>query len=121
MIEKLDPLCLRLKRPIMRSSFCMESMPKSYTTTHTPFGIVVDVVDNQLNLGFKVVNLYGPYAERIPFWENLSDSGVMSFSNIILGVDLHFTTSIIEVWGAHPKGKCSRRIFCSLDRKKICW
>jgi hypothetical protein len=49
------------------------------------------------------VNIYGPYANRIPFWEELSSAGALSRPFSIIGGDLNFTLSLREVWGSNPK------------------
>jgi hypothetical protein len=67
------------------------------------FGMVVDLVDSQLNSRFRLVNLYGLYADRVLFWENLCDYDILYLQNFIIGGDLNFTSSIQEVWGAHPR------------------
>jgi hypothetical protein len=62
-----------------RSSFkCTFSTPISS-------GLVVELRDHVLKFSFKVVNLYGPYVDHIPFWEGLASSGVLQGGNIVLG------------------------------------
>jgi hypothetical protein len=40
-----------------------------------------------------------PYKDREPFWQQLSDSGLLCEDNLIIGGDLNFTLSAREVWG----------------------
>jgi len=75
---------------------------KSISSPHIPYGIVVDVVDNILNFPFRIINIYGPYANRVNFWNRVSNPGVINTQNIILGGDLNFNFSLKGVWGAHP-------------------
>ena len=42
------------------------------------------------------MNIYGPYAERVPFWDGVSNSRILDAPNIILG-NINFTLSIREV------------------------
>jgi hypothetical protein len=64
---------------------------------------VVEIEEHFLNAYFRVVNVYGPYAHKVPFWEGLSKSSALATSNIILGGDLNFMLFIREVWGSHPR------------------
>jgi len=73
--------------------------------------IMVDLEERFLNSSFWLVNVYGPYADRLPFWEGLSESRVTSSSNIILGGDLKLMLSIREVWGAHPHRDAQEGLF----------
>jgi hypothetical protein len=59
----------------------------------TPAGILLDGVVKDLNKRLKVLNCYGPYAEREVFWENIKRDGLLKEQNLILGGDLDFTTS----------------------------
>jgi hypothetical protein len=55
-----------------------------------------------LSYCFKVINLYGPYAEQPSFWEGLISSSLMGGSNLIVGGDLNFMLSLREFWGESP-------------------
>jgi hypothetical protein len=48
---------------------------------------------------FSVLNIYGPYTDRIPFWEDLKDAGAFNEPFTVVGGDLNFTLSSREVWG----------------------
>jgi hypothetical protein len=50
-----------------------------------------------------LVYVYGPYADKFPFWEVLSSLGILSSSSVILEGDLYFTLLIMDVWGNHPQ------------------
>jgi endonuclease/exonuclease/phosphatase family metal-dependent hydrolase len=69
----------------------------------TPAGILLEGVVKDINKSLKVINCYGPYAEREVFWENIKRVGILKEQNLILGGDLNLTTSSREVWGAHAR------------------
>ena len=47
----------------------------------------------------KVVNCYGPYQNRLPFWNQVKAGGLLQEKGLILGGDLNFTVSARETWG----------------------
>jgi exonuclease III len=59
-----------------------------------PSCIIVQVKDRMLNSSLKICNVYGPYANRIPFCDHLSTLDFLNSGNIILGGDLNFTVSL---------------------------
>jgi exonuclease III len=50
----------------------------------TPAGILLDGVVKDINKRLKVINCYGPYAEREVFWENIKRDGILKEQNLIL-------------------------------------
>ena len=48
-----------------------------------------------------ILNLYGPYNNKIFFWENLRIEGLLWNSNFIVGGDLNLVTPSKEVWGVN--------------------
>jgi hypothetical protein len=69
----------------------------------TPAGILLEGVVKQINKKLKLLNCYGPYAERQSFWDNLKKDGILKESNLILGGDLNFTVSTREIWGINAR------------------
>jgi exonuclease III len=65
--------------------------------------ISLGVDECALSSSFRIVNIYGPYADKRPFWEGLSNSGILRASNVIIGGDINFTLSLKEFWGKHPR------------------
>ena len=55
-----------------------------------------------LTYPLTILNIYGPYKNREPFWENALTSGFLSTPNLILGGDLNLTLHSSEVWGHKP-------------------
>jgi hypothetical protein len=74
-----------------------------FTVFFTPAGILLEGVVKDLNLNLKLINCYGPYADREVFWEGIKREGILNEDNLILGGDLNFTTSSREVWGEHAR------------------
>jgi hypothetical protein len=52
---------------------------------------------------FKILNVYGPYQDRAPFWEALAKKSFFSHSNLILGGDLKFSLGNAELWGPNAR------------------
>jgi hypothetical protein len=72
------------------------------------------------NCTLKLINVYGPYVDRIPFWEGLGRSGVLEAPNIILGGDLNFTISMHEVWRPHPRQDSQESFFVNwIEKNKL--
>ena len=46
-----------------------------------------------------VFNIYGPYLNRIPFWENIFNLDMFRGDMVIIGGDLNFSWGQEEVWG----------------------
>jgi hypothetical protein len=80
----------------------------------TPVGILLDGIVKDLNKRLKFINCYGPYANREVFWESIKRDGILKEQNVILGGDLNFTTSIMEMWGAHSRDDPLRSYFREL-------
>lgn len=47
--------------------------------------IVLEGRDNELDKVFKVVNPYGPYGDKKPFWKLLKEQGILFDDNVIVG------------------------------------
>jgi hypothetical protein len=45
-----------------------------------------------------VVNTYGPYLNRIPFWEKFSNSSLLGHGHAIVGDDENISIGNLEVW-----------------------
>jgi len=65
------------------------------------------------NYAFSVVGIYGLYADRVPFWEDLKNVGAFSGPFLVVGGDLNFSLSLQEVWGENPKEYQLRGFFHS--------
>jgi hypothetical protein len=54
-----------------------------------------------LEIILNVLNVYGPYKDRIPFWENMSASRALNDLHTLIGGNLDLTLSLREIWGAN--------------------
>ncbi len=54
-----------------------------------------------LGITIKVINIYGPYLNRVPFWDSLFCNPLLSGDSLVLGGDLNFSLRQNEVWGLH--------------------
>ena len=50
-----------------------------------------------------LLNIYGPYQDRIPFWEALFNKDCIKGNSVILGGDLNFSLGQSEVWGPQAR------------------
>ena len=46
-----------------------------------------------------MLNIYGPYQDRLPFWEGLLKKSWWNNPELIVGRNLHFTIGEAEIWG----------------------
>ena len=58
----------------------------------------LDLVDS-----FDVINIYGPYLNRIPFWDTIFNHSLMRGEKLIIGGDLSFSLGQAKVWGPHAR------------------
>jgi len=61
--------------------------------------------------------VYGPYADIIPFSEELVNACAMSDPLTLVGDDLNFTLSLREVWGENPWVDAQSSFFLSFMEK----
>lgn len=48
---------------------------------------------------YLLVNVYGPYANWVSFWDGLLSKKLLEHNSLILGGDLNFSLDHAEVWG----------------------
>jgi len=63
--------------------------------------LCVVLLSADLGISLKVVNIYGPYNNRIPFWESLFGNPLLNGDSLVIGGDLNFSLGQSEVWGPH--------------------
>jgi len=49
----------------------------------------------------KVINVYGPYQNRAPFWDSFFQNPFLEEDMVVIGGDLNFSLGLSEVWGPH--------------------
>ena len=52
---------------------------------------------------FSILNYYGPYTNRVTFWDNVLAGGIFKYPNLILDGDLNFTFSDSDIWGINAR------------------
>jgi len=63
--------------------------------------LCVDLMSADLGFTIKVINVYGPYHNRVPFWDELTGNPLLSGDSLVIGGDLNFSLGQNEVWGPH--------------------
>lgn len=71
-----------------------------------------------LNWHVKVLNVYGPYLERVDFWKKLLDLGILFDPGLILAGDLNLTLSAKEIWG-HQSRIDSQAVFLTISSSLV--
>ena len=63
----------------------------------------VDLKSVELGFSVTVFNVYGPYLNRVPFWDGLFQHSFMNRESVIIGGDLNFSLGHSEIWGPHAQ------------------
>lgn len=63
------------------------------------FGMGIDVYSRKTGRAFTVINIYGHYQDRLPFWERLFNKSWWNNHGLIVGRDLKFSLGEAEIWG----------------------
>jgi len=60
---------------------------------------------SSLDIGeeLTLLNIYGPYQDRIPFWENIFKNDCFKRGPVIIGGDLNFSLGPSEIWGPQAR------------------
>jgi hypothetical protein len=66
-------------------------------------GLAIVLHSQELGKEITILNLYGPYDERVLFWDKLFNMEFWNLQDIILGGDLNFSVGRVEVWGQVAK------------------
>ena len=56
----------------------------------------VDLFYEDLGKSLSLINFYGPYQDKVPFWEGLLRRSFMAIESLILGGDLNFYLGVAE-------------------------
>ena len=62
-------------------------------------GILVKAKFRGSSFEFSILNCYGPYLNRVSFWNNVVAGGIFGQPNLILDGDLNFTLTDADIWG----------------------
>jgi hypothetical protein len=75
-------------------------------------GLGVEIVCADMGRYFTILNIYGPYQDRVPLWESLLWKSFISKDNMIIGGDLNFSLGAAEVWGPRARADPLMDFFC---------
>jgi hypothetical protein len=64
-----------------------------------------------------IINIYKPYVDRIPFWDNLANSGAFNDPLTLVGGDFNFTLNLREVWRPNLRRDTQCRLISSFLAK----
>eukprot|EP01018_Ginkgo_biloba_P010531 Gb_16175 [translate_table: standard] len=76
----------------------------------------VELYSQELGRELLLLNIYGPYSDRISFWESLLNKDFMRRENLIWGGDLNFSLGNLEIWDPNAQGVYIPAI-CNLPKK----
>ena len=62
-----------------------------------------EVYSEYLGTSLTVVNVYGPYLNRTPYWDSLLQNTLVNGDSLVLGGDFNFSLGHNEVWGPHAQ------------------
>ena len=62
-------------------------------------GLGLEVFVPDLGKILTILNVYGPYQDRVPFWDKVFNNPMLDGRDLILGGDLNFSLALAEVWG----------------------
>ena len=71
----------------------------NFDAFHSVAGIILQGKLFNSDQVVKVVNCYGPYLNRLQYWNLIKAGGLLNERGLILGGDLNFTVSARETWG----------------------
>jgi len=60
-------------------------------------GMITSALD--LEEVFMIMNIYGPYLDRVSFWEAFFSKNISKGDSVIIGGDLNFSLGRSKVWG----------------------
>lgn len=62
-------------------------------------GLAIVLYSHKRGREFTSLNLYGPYVERVAYWEKMFKIDILNQNYLILGSDLNFSFERAEIWG----------------------
>ena len=63
----------------------------------------VDFFSEELGFNLSVINVYGSYLNRAPFWDSLLQNPLVNGDSLVLGGDFNFSLGHNEVWGPRAR------------------
>lgn len=62
-----------------------------------------DITSSELNMPFRLINIYGPCHNTERFWNSLMDAEFMQDNNLVIGGDLYFSLGLAKSWGCRAQ------------------
>jgi hypothetical protein len=66
-------------------------------------GLRLDVHSVDLGLDLQMLDIYKPYMDNVPFWDNLFNKSFITGDSLILGGELNCSLGAIEIWGPRAR------------------
>ena len=63
----------------------------------------VEIFFEELGITLSVINVYGPYLNRAPFWDSLLHHPLVNGDSLVMGGDFNFSLGQNEVWGSRAR------------------
>jgi len=87
---------------------------KSFTCTNSwafSSGLGSSLFSLDLEKEITLLNIYGPYMERLEYWDTIFSSEWFQKGLVIVWGDLNFTLGALEVWGLATQVDCMSSYF----------
>ena len=84
-------------------------------------GIGVDIFDAHLGKVLTILNIYGPFVKRVPYWNSLLKKDFVTNREVILGGDFYLSLRCVEVWGPKEISDTLASFFLIPFPIMICW
>ena len=62
-------------------------------------GVGLELWDSELGKSLTILNIYGPYLNRVSFWDSLFNLDLFEDTDVIMGGDFNLSLGASEVWG----------------------
>ena len=59
----------------------------------------MEIFSQDLGASLTLLNICGPYQDRVQVWYNLFKRSLLQNREIVLGGDLNFYLGVVEMWG----------------------
>ena len=66
---------------------------------HTCAGLLLEASIRGSPVPLHILNVYGPYRDRVCFWDKALRGGLLNLPGLIIGGDLNLTLHTSEIWG----------------------
>lgn len=74
-----------------------QSTVKILNSRGASFGMGIQAHWAEAALSLNIINIYGPYSNRIDFWETIQTTPLVRIENTVIGGDFNFTLGSHEI------------------------